>query len=212
MAVLSWAWWWLAILRPFKRASYKPTSTPPLAAIAAQISIFTILVSVVLRPQTFFSAVFTPPLEILMPFTFSKSYFGNFIDPFSGPLLFAIISLFASLCLMWGLLRPYRKFILLPALIISTVVLVYSAEQTSKLAMKTALQNLGGECLVRSPIWLSSRFARREFQMDLHATTVKDDQWYGWSYRTLDFYRLKERYAGDGNGKMRLCLQQISPR
>ena len=209
LAVFSWAWWWLLILRPLKRAHYQPALLPLIPATAAQISAFAILTSVALQPDNFYSAVILPPAVFIAPFTISKSYFGNFIAPFSGSVLFATISFVASLCLMWVLIRPYRKFILLPALIISTVVLVYSAEQTSRSEMKAALQNLGGECFVRSPIWASSKFAGREFQWDLHAITVKDGQWYGWSYRTLDFYRLT---AGNGNGKMRLCLQQSSSR
>ena len=195
------------IVQPLRQAIRNKTPIRYITAISIQVSIFAIVAVGVLQPKLLIVTNALPPLTLLSPIIIPRSYYANFTGAFTHSISLSITCLAATLIV----LMPFRirKYSLLPALVVALSVLVYHAEKTSKANMETALGELAGECFVRSPIWISSKFGGEDFQWDLHAVTIKDDKWYGWSYRSMGFYPLPASYAGDGNGKMKRCLEQI---
>lgn len=58
-----------------------------------------------------------------------------------------------------------------------------------------ALNNFGADHFVQQPFRASLRSAPEEFQFVLHAAALKHCVPYGWSYRTISFYRIPLKAA-----------------
>ena len=209
IVLLSFLWWWGLVFRPATKALDTDHPAPLWNAYTIQFSIFAVLAPLFLVPKMILGALLFPPSLFIAPVLLKgallKMLWPIWLLPtLVGGSLSALV--FVGL---WMLDGKMRQWALLPALCVGLAVFRPYTNHQARVIIQTSFEDFGGECLVTSPFFRSVEFAGAEFQWELHAITIRNEQVFGWSYGEMSFYLIPERAPKDGNGKYRECMAQL---
>lgn len=213
--MLGIAWWWLLIIRPMVRARRAGQPIPLASSLALQASIGGAAITALLQGGGFWELVSNLALPPALPLLW-------LIDPPApvravvaqnrAAIVLGLLGAVAVVVAMAAMARQLLRVSLIPALAVAIILLLALAERRSAARMEARAAELHADCLVRHSFRESLGFWGEEFQWDLHASARIKGEWYGWSYREDDFYRIPERAPTDGNGLKAACFDQIGAR
>jgi hypothetical protein len=205
IAIAVVALYWYFLVAPVIRA-YRRNKPPPKIHLAVlQINLVLLAVEAALVPSQRGTGLFVFPFVAIPRYLVIISKYWLL---FETPVILGSVCAGALLVALAILFRQ-RSWYFAPAL--ATVTLcsatLIAADQTSKREQAARIATLQPDCSFPGDFLRSLRIAGLEFQFNYHMLALKQGTAYGWSFSSMDFYRIPENAIKNLNGS-ELAFQQ----
>jgi hypothetical protein len=199
------ALYWCFLIVPVILAVWRHKPLPKIHSAVLQMNLVLLIAEAALVSSQIGTGLFLFPF-IAIP------WYLNIISKywllFETPVIAGIVAA-STLLVVLAMLFRQRAWYFAPALATATLcaITLIAAMRTSTNAQAAGIASLQPDCSFPGDFLRSLRIAGLEFQFDYHMLALKQGTAYGWSFSSMDFYRIPENAIKNLN-RSELAFQQ----